>query len=143
MQHFGSCHAAFITPHLRVTVNTAPRPNCTGLQPGFRQVRAGLRHAHATRMPGLQPGLQLARIMECGLHATEKQFPTNSPVPLCGNNMAVTALATAWICQRIWSSGAFDHILCAFGQFIMCAAFGQIRITWSNAQPILPIALRI
>jgi len=94
-------------------------------------------------MPGLQPGLQLARIMECGLHATEKQFPTNSPVPLCGNNMALTALATAWICQRIWSSGAFDQILCAFGQFIMCAAFGQIRITWSNAQPILPIALRI
>jgi len=26
------------------------------------------RHAHASRKPGLQPGLQLARIMECGLY---------------------------------------------------------------------------
>ena len=25
------------------------------------------RHAHASRKPGLQPGLQLPRIMECGL----------------------------------------------------------------------------
>ena len=29
------------------------------------------RHAHASRKPGLQPGLQLDRIMECGLYATD------------------------------------------------------------------------
>jgi len=30
------------------------------------------RHAHASRKPGLQPGLQLARIMECGIKRTSK-----------------------------------------------------------------------
>ena len=29
------------------------------------------RHAHASRKPGLQPGLQLARIMECSLNTVD------------------------------------------------------------------------
>ena len=41
---------------------------------GLKQVCSWLgacfRHAHASLRPGLQPGLQLARIMECGLYWT-------------------------------------------------------------------------
>jgi len=40
-----------------------------GLRPAFDMLSTCLRHAHASLRPGLQPGLQLARIMECGLHS--------------------------------------------------------------------------
>jgi len=39
-----------------------------GLRPAFDMLSTCLRHAHASLRPGLQPGLQLARIMECGLY---------------------------------------------------------------------------
>jgi len=38
------------------------------LQLAFDLLSTCLRHAHASLRPGLQPGLQLARIMEFGLH---------------------------------------------------------------------------
>ena len=38
------------------------------LQLAFDLLATCFRHAHASRKPGLQPGLQLARIMECGLN---------------------------------------------------------------------------
>jgi len=44
---------------------------CSWLSTCFRHafdlLATCFRHAHASRKPGLQPGLQLARIMECGL----------------------------------------------------------------------------
>jgi len=94
------------------------KPGCKpgfrpGLQPGFRQVRAGLRHAfdlratrfrhaHASRKPGLQPGLQLARIMECGLYC----------------------FATSLLCSAVYSDGQQTSALsCAtvlYLDFVKC-----------------------
>ena len=40
----------------------------TCFQHAFYLLATCFRHAHANQKPGLQPGLQLARIMECGLY---------------------------------------------------------------------------
>ena len=48
---------------------------CSWLSTWFRPASTCFRHAHASRKPGLQPGLQLARIMEYGLYCTTCQSP--------------------------------------------------------------------
>jgi len=49
------------------------------LQLAFDMLSTCLRHAHASLRPGLQPGLQLARIMECGLYCLPKRIIKISP----------------------------------------------------------------
>jgi len=47
-----------------------------GFRLAFNMLSTCFRHAHASRKPNLQPGLQLVRIMECGLKgAALSPFP--------------------------------------------------------------------
>jgi len=63
------------TFHLSIT--RMNQRTCCGSRPGFRQKKskagrkACRKPAWTCRKPGLQPGLQLGRIMECGLQATD------------------------------------------------------------------------
>ena len=63
-------HQSRHVPHVRSSLGF--KQVCSWLSTCFRHAFDLLvtcfRHAHASRKPGLQPGLQLARIMECGLY---------------------------------------------------------------------------
>ena len=54
----------------------------------FDQLATCFRHAHASRKPGLQPGLQLARIMECGLNKCSDFYFTITSVLLVADGNA-------------------------------------------------------